>query len=471
MRVSGSGLIALSLLATYATAAWGESYRVAAPGTQGSAAADARDRYEFSAQSETYAELFRRALLPGPNGSLVSTDTAAPLYEYTSLRARDLDTPWQKDSLDLELAMWGRAWLDARNAERLFDGDIQVANARYRQGPFSLRLGRQQIAGGAARFARFDGAELSAALGSGVEANVYGGWTVLPRWNEQLRYQHLGAAPDSLLHQWSALEPGRRGEYWLGGGRLGYGSGSERAGLSFHEQHERGGLGRRNLGFDGRTAIIADATLGTNAVLDVDRLRFADARVWLDTSPAEVLDLSFEYLHTEPALFLSSQSVLSVFGSAGYDELGSYASYRVSPALSFDGSGFAEVYQGERPGARAELAGRWFAGPARRTFVRVAYARLLAPDNGYHSLRSSLSQRFSARFRGTIEAYAYLYDKAIRQYRASTVYSGTLAFDPLPELSLLWGASLAHSPYANLDAQTELRVVYAFDRSAARPRP
>ncbi len=462
MRVFGPGLLGVLLLATHAAPARAEA---------NSGASDTRDRYELSARSDTYAELFRRALLPGPNGSLVSTDTAAPLYEYASLRARDLDTPWRKDSLDLELAMWGRAWFDARNAEQLFDGDVQVANARYRQGPFSLRLGRQQIAGGAARFSRFDGLALEAALGAGIEASAYGGWTVLPRWNEQLRYQHLGAAPDSLRHEWAALQPGQRSDYWLAGGRLGWGSAERRLGVSFHEQHERGGLGRRSLGLDGRTPLASFATLGTNAVLDLDRARFADARLWLDTSPAKAVDWSFEYLHTEPALFLSNQSVLSVFGSAGYDEAGSYATYRESDALSFEGSGFIEVYQGERPGARAELVSRWFADPARRTLLRLAYARLLAPDNGYHSLRSSLAQRFNTHFHGTIEAYAYLYDKAIRNYRASSVYAGTLSFDPTPELSLLWGASLAHSPYANLDAQTELRVSYAFDRSVPRRYP
>lgn len=456
MRTPGRWLLAVLPLAAYAAPTRAEP---------GPAAPDARDRYELSARSDTYAELFRRALLPGPNGSLVSTDTAAPFYEYASLRATDLDTPWRKDSLDLELAMWGRAWLDARNAEQLLDGDIQIASVRYRQGPLSLRLGRQQIAGGAARFSRFDGLELEAALGSGIEASAYGGWTVLPRWNEQLRYQHLGAAPDSLRHEWAALEPGQRGDNWLSGGRIGWGSAERRLGVSFHEQHDRGGLGRRNLGLDGRTPLTSFATLGTNAVLDVDRDRFADARVWLDTSPAKAVDLSFEYLHTEPALFLSNQSVLSVFGSAGYDEAGSYATFRATDALTFDGSGFVEVYQGERPGGRAELAARWFLGAARRTFVRLSYARLLAPDNGYHSLRSSLSQRFSMHVHGTIEAYAYLYDQAIRSYRASTVYAGTLSFDPAPELSLLLGASLAHSPYANLDAQTELRVSYAFDRS------
>jgi hypothetical protein len=88
---------------------------------------------------------------------------------------------------------------------------------------------------------------------------------------------------------------------------------------------------------------------------------------------------------------------------------------------------------------------------------------VLTPDNGYHSLRSSLSRRFAARFRATLEFYAYLYDQAIRGYRSSTVNAGTLSFDPTRAVSVLWGASLARSPYASFDAQTALRVSVSLD--------
>lgn len=460
MQGSGRSLLFASLILLGAADAQAESIR---------SRRDSGDHYDLSLQSDTHAELFRRALLPGPNGSLVSTDTALPLYEYASLRVRDLDTPFRKDSLDLELAVWGRSWFDAQSAEKLFDGDVQVANARLREGPLSLRLGRQQLAGGAARFVRFDGAALEAALGSGLDLSAYGGWTVLSRWDRQLRYAHLGGAPDSVLRADSAFGPGQRRDYWLSGGRIGFAAGEQRFGMSFHEQHERGGLARRNWGIDGRTRVLPNASLGLNTVLDLDRGRFADARLWLDAALDPRLDLSFEYLHSEPALFLSSQSVLSVFGSESYDEVGSYTKLRVSDALSLDGSAFVDVYSGERPGARGELAARCWSDASRRTFLRVAYARLLGPENGYHSLRSSIASRLGQRLRATIEAYAYLYDHAIRRYRASTVYAGTVSYDALPGLTLLWGASLARTPYADLDAQTELRLSYAFDRVEVKP--
>lgn len=239
MHAVRPGLLALVLWALIAPWARAESTRSSDLGL---------DRYELSVQSETYAQLFRRALLPGPNGSLVSTDTVAPLHEYVSLRATDLDTAWRKDSLDFELAAWGRAWFGPRNAERPFEGDVQTANVHYRHGPVSLRLGRQVVAGGAARFARFDGLGVEAELGAGITARAYGGFTALPRWNQRPYYDHLGAASDSLLRDSEALEAAPRHKYWLAGARLGWASAERRAGLSFHEQRERSGLSQRSLG-------------------------------------------------------------------------------------------------------------------------------------------------------------------------------------------------------------------------------
>jgi len=101
----------------------------------------APDRFELTARSETYAELFQRALLPGPNGALVATNTVAPFHQYVFLRSRELSAK-RDQALDFELAAWSRAWAGAREAEPLLDGDLQTANVRYRRGPWSVRVGR-----------------------------------------------------------------------------------------------------------------------------------------------------------------------------------------------------------------------------------------------------------------------------------------------------------------------------------------
>jgi hypothetical protein len=96
-------------------------------------------------------------------------------------------------------------------------------------------------------------------------------------------------------------------------------------------------------------------------------------------------------------------------------------------------------------------------------FARIVYSRVVAPDNGYHTLRSSLVRRLLPSISGTLEAYAYFYDKAIRGRRVSSVYAATLTYARSSSFSALWGASIAQSPYARFDAQTQLALAYDFE--------
>jgi hypothetical protein len=435
-------------------------------------AADAKssvNSYALSVHGETHAELFRRAPLPGAYGTIVSDETYSPVYEYVQIAARDLNIAREQRGLDIEFAAWWRGELSPTSSDRPSDGDVQTANVGYRRGPLSFRLGRQHVAGGAARYARFDGLVVDSELGAGFDARIYAGLTVLPRWNERRSFTYLGAAADSSLKN-PALSMGTRdrSDYLLGGARLGFTADRVRAGLSFHEQREAGGLSRRTLTLDAISEPMHAVSIGASASAELEAERVSEARVWLDAAPARELDLSLEWLHTEPALFLSRQSVLSVFSDAEYDEGGGRGALRVSDRIALEGGGWAELYSGGRPGARAEVTLQVLTNRARTALARVTYARVLTPDNGYHSLRSSLTQRFLTRLSGTLEAYAYLYDHAIRSYTASTVYSGTLEYRPSGAISMLWGASLVHSPYANLDVQTQLRLAYDFDFATVR---
>ncbi|MET0794566.1 MAG: hypothetical protein ABW061_23805 [Polyangiaceae bacterium] len=443
-------------------------YLVASAWASSSACAWAADapatRYALLAHGETHAELFRRALLPGAYGAVVADETYAPVYQSVQIAARDLNIAHDQVGFDMELAAWWRGELTATSSERPSDGDVQTANVGYRRGPLSFRIGRQHVAGGAARYARFDGLVVASELGAGFDVQVYAGLTVLPRWNQRLSFTYLGAAADSNLKD-PALSTGTRdrSDYLLGGARLGFSSERVRAGLSLHEQHEALGLSRRTLTLEAVSPLLPSVSAGASGSAELEAERFSEARVWLDAAPARELDLSLEWLHTEPALFLSRQSVLSVFSDAEYDEGGGRGSLRITDRIALEGGGWAELYSGTKPGARAEVTLQVLTNRARTAFARVTYARVLTPDNGYHSLRSSLTERLLNRLSATLEAYAYLYDHAIRSYSASTVYSGTLEYRPSGAMGVLWGASLVHSPYANLDAQTQVRLAYDFD--------
>jgi hypothetical protein len=320
--------------------------------------------------------------------------------------------------------------------------------------------------GGAARFARHDGVSLALALPSGFVSEAYAGLSVLPRYSARPGYYVLGRAEDSLLRDPNAVPEPERSQNWLAGGRFGWSAARGSASVSFHEQRENGELGRRNLGLDTRAELLPEVALFARALLDVDSLRLADASVWTDIEPTKTVSLSLECLHTEPALYLSRQSVLSVFSTDAYDETGGSAEWRVSKRLALQSGAWLELYSRGQAGARAEGSLRVFPGAGRRTLVRLGYSRLLAPDNGYHSLRASLSRRLLSTLTASLEAYEYLYDELVQGRRTSSVYATTLSYQASSALELMWGASVAASPYAALDAQTLVRLSLAFDTPA-----
>lgn len=426
-----------------------------------------RDAEVYGA-SYTHAELFRRALVPGPEGALIVSERRLPVTEYFQLGASNVDSFLGADSLKFELGGWGSVETTRFDGGNTWDGDLQSAHATLSLGDGWVRLGRQQAAGGAARYSRFDGAQLGLTVIRGLSIEAYGGFTVLPRYDDQPGYYHLGAAADSLLRTPDAIEPVERSGHWLGGGRIAYSQDRVWASLSLHEQRANSELSYRLLGFDLKGDVHENVELGGRSLVELDSARVADFRLWADLHPAEPLDVSVDYLSTEPALLLSRQTVLSVFSTDAYDETGASLSYRLLPELSVGGGGWVQWYGDSEQGARGEANVRLSSRGAERTSVVISYTRVITPDNGYHALRVALGRKLLERLRGTLESYGYFYDEPIAGYRTSNVYAGTLSYSLYESLSLLWGASLARTPYAASDASTLLRLSYAFSGPVRR---
>src|SRR5690606_20723907 len=110
--------------------------------------------------------------------------------------------------------------------------------------------------------------------------------------------------------------------YWLAGGRISFDHEALHASASLHEQRDAGGIGRRNLGLDAHSDLGEVAGVGALMLLELDSTSIANLRVWTDLALLASVDVTVEYLKPEPALLLSRQSVLSVFGTEGYHEAG-----------------------------------------------------------------------------------------------------------------------------------------------------
>ena len=437
-------------------------------GTSGAAPKELGDEHYLGIHSETRADLFRRAPLPGPNGAIVGTETVLPVRETIVLRAKDLDTPIGKDSADVEASGWALVALPEGASIQTPDGDVQTAYLRLHRGPVWVRIGRQLMTGGAARYARFDGATAEARFGPGFDALAYGGMTALPRWSARPAYYNLGASSDVVLQNPAALPPSGRAGYWTGGARLGWAAPKVGAQLSFHEQRDHGELSHRSLGADAQFRPLDRLAIFGDAIFELDATRISDLRFWVDASPLKPLDLSLEYRHTEPALLLARTSVLSVFSTSGYDETGGEVAVRATQNLSFEATGYLQLYDGHRPGARSEESAKFIVDGSQRSLVRLSHARLLAPENGYHAVRASFSQQFLRTLTGTLEAYFYLYDRAIHEYRSSSVFAGTITIRPNRVLGVMFAGSIAETPFARLDAQALVQMTCDFDLSGTR---
>lgn len=424
------------------------------------------DSVTVEASSSTYIPLFQRALLPGPSGAVASPATGLPIYEYLMLRVIDADTPWARNSVDTELSLWGAASvvgkdIEGRGGERRIDGDVSVAAVTHRLGPGYVKLGRQYVTGGAARFAHLDG--ISAAYRSqlGFMASGYAGFTALPRWYNVPNYRLLGSAADAMVQRPEDFPHASRGGNWMAGGRLGYSRPKYgEIGVSLHEQHENAALGRRDLAVDlhlpGSETLDGDARV----MFDLDSGKLADGFVGLGWHPFRRLDVALDYRRMTPTLLMSRQSVLSVFAVDRFDELGGEARYRVGHALQVFAGTFVEWFEGGDHGVRVRSGVRLTPDDKHRLLVNAVYTRVTEPVNGYHSTRLSLGYRLAAPVVLTAEQYCYLYDQAIRGMSTSTVHALTASYRPKRAWEILLGGSLFSSPYAALDAQTMLRLVY-----------
>lgn len=419
---------------------------------------EGEDLFAYSLHVETIGRLFRRAGYDA-RGSLVEGGIALPLYNFARLRIDDLDTPWGDDSVDVELGAWGNLNLAEAGPLQRLDGDVQVARIRQRFDHGYVTLGRQVRGGGAARFVRFDGAQAAVHAPFGLGLETYGGFTVLPRWNQQPGYHLLGSAAEELVRDPAVLQAPAREQHWLVGGRVYYTDDDViDAGLSFHEQRADGGLARRTAGLDASYTPLDLFALTGRVLLDVDATEVPDLRAVLDLYPFDSVVLSASYQHLIPALMLSRQSVLSVFSTSAFDEWGIDGQWRATSWLRVGGDAYLDRFEGGAFGHRAGGHLRVSNNGAIHTVARIGYRRVQEAINGYHQLRASASLRPWPRAHLTADGFLYLYDEPISGVSSSVVGVISGGYEVARYLELLIATSLARSPYALTDVQSTLRV-------------
>lgn len=429
------------------------------------------DQFELTARSRLTVAGFERALLPGPGGAIVATDTLAPFHEALSLSATRIDTPFDKDSLDVQVAVYGQATAGQTEGMPTATWDVASAFLTQRYGGLSFSLGRQPVTGGAARYRRLDGVVVRGRADFGLNASAYYGLTVLPRWNQWYGTHYLGDA----YEQWSSAPESivipERGQNWMGGMSLGWAD--ERVGsatLSFHHQAENRTIADQSLGVNVRLGGWSPVGFVADAIYSLSQYKWSDVRLLLDWTLAQDkgrglgLGVRAELLHTLPSALLSQASVLSVFSFQEVTEAGGEVELQLPLRMRLGLGGFGQDYGEGAPGARLRATYQVLMGPTGRTLLRFVTSRVALEQNGYVQLRASGVFPFGSRLTAYADLYQYFYDEPIRGHKTSTFAAAHLGYAASRVVSTRIGGSASQSPDAALDMQILGQLTLAWDQ-------
>ena len=199
------------------------------------------------------------------------------------------------------------------------------------------------------------------------------------------------------------------------------------------------------------------------ALVDGDAWGLTEARLGVDVLPMEELSLTAEFLHATPALFLSRQSVLSVFSTEPFDEVGGGAAVTVLEGLQLGAAGYGQRLGDGELGMRLRSHVRFVPRGFKRLTVRAGYHRVAESVNGYHAPRLAVSCRIIDPVTLTADSYFYFYDTPIRGVDSAWVGAANARWSFLEHWSLLFGGSLSRTPYGALDGQGIARLELDLD--------
>jgi hypothetical protein len=349
--------------------------------------------------------------------------TVAPLFEILSIAARDVTNPLV-DDLSLVVSTWGAyelkdlRWDNGTSSE--LHGDVQTM---YAQGKLlgrhlTLRLGREHVMTGAARMIHLDGVEAIGVLPF-VRLSAYAGVPVSQRF-----------ASRGTLVSWNPT-----------GGDLAYGgraafslpiSGFPGRGLdlgasaNFVEDDDESV--REEVAADARLQPIGDdLTLTALAAYSLFDERVSELAGRASWSATRALRVEADARFFAPDLFLTRNSILSVFSAEERTTFGAGADYELRRGLAVGASYHALIEPGETEddddyiGHEAEANVEWQQGP---TLAGAELLYLDALENGYVALRL-FGRRDLGKFFAAADVFGHFFRESVNGEDLSV--TGTLA--------------------------------------------
>jgi hypothetical protein len=325
-----------------------------------------------------------RGGLTGQTPDLVTT---APLFEILNVSARGVTNPLAKD-LQLVVSTWGsyeladRRWDNGTGSNLTGDVTNAYAAGRLFGDALTLRVGRAHVMTGVARMIQLDGGEaiVSVPVGAlGLRLSGYGGVPVSQRFASRSGIRSWNPVAGDLAYGGRASV-----SYALAGGAAGRGVD---AGVSINMVEDDGDPVREEAGVDVRfqpNGTINVFGLGAYSLYDE---RFSEATVALSWAAAKKLHVTADWRYTAPDLFLSRNSILSVFSAERRNDYGGGVRYELRRGLDVGADYHLAVEPGEDGdyyGHAAEAGVEWRRGA---TSAGAEIVFLDAFENGYTGAR------------------------------------------------------------------------------------
>ena len=382
-----------------------------------------------------------------------STITAVPVYELIDVNASDMHTRYA--DFEVALSTWGsidladkRFWQNGASVDSRFTGDVNVGFVRadLLNHALTLRLGRQMIADGTSRMVQIDGAAAEVRLPANFGLTGYAGSPVAPRFTTRGGTEVVGNLA-------ATFTTGGRA-YWRYPGLLDLGA-------SVVVATNGGDPARQDVGVDFKLTPHHLIALTGSDFWSLYEDRIGEAAVAAQVFPVHHLDVTVDYRHVEPDLFLSRNSILAVFAADKRNDVGGAVHYGGIKFVALDAD-YHYLIEDAGHGHWARLKGTAHPSVSSTAGVELSYLKNAASvDNGYKQARLFGAVELY-KVTGTLDLNGYFYDGAINGEKKSLLATATIAYP----LWRGWRATLAGSagttPY--MESQFDLMAKLVYDQ-------
>jgi len=353
---------------------------------------------------------------PGVSPDVV---TVAPAYEMIDVSARGVTNSFAKD-LQLVVSTWGSVEMSDHRWDAGTSGaanaDLVTAyvSGRVAKDAVLLRLGREMVMAGVGRMLHIDGGEAALSL-DGFRVSAYAGAPVSQRFQTRSGVVSWNPMGGDLAYG------GRVSYTWTAPGFAGRGCDF---GASFNEVTDGGELVRQEVALDGRLGLWRSVTATGFAAYSPYESRFSEITAALDWNASKKLFLTADYRFTAPDLFLSRQSILSVFSDSERQDVGGGARYDLGQGMKLGLDAHLAVQPGRTSGTYYGSDGSarfdWRRGDA-SWGVEGLYLNAL--ENGYYGARL-FGRKDWGRWFGTADVLGTFFREKVNGQ--TTALTGTL---------------------------------------------